>query len=135
MSSELDKTETVFLALLSLPHLIFFHLLPLSPEILRIYRYFRSCSHQITAFTSMSVVIVSTITFILSTMPELTDDIGKSQFYSCEASSTECFVRPSVRKLAQRLYLLACHVRSYYATGDAREEMDYRDSPASNNCF
>jgi len=34
-----------------------------------------SMAAQITAFTSMSVVIVSTITFILSTMPELTDDI------------------------------------------------------------
>ena len=30
---------------------------------------------QIFAFTSMSVVIISTVTFVLSTMPELTDNI------------------------------------------------------------
>ena len=30
---------------------------------------------QLYAFTSMGVVVVSTVVFILSTMPELTDDI------------------------------------------------------------
>ena len=41
----------------------------------------RSCSsnkltpHQLYAFTSMGVVILSTVVFILSTMPELADDI------------------------------------------------------------
>ena len=30
---------------------------------------------QVFAFTSMSVVVISTVTFVLSTMPELTDNI------------------------------------------------------------
>ena len=29
----------------------------------------------------MSVVIISTVTFVLSTMPELTDDIGNLEHY------------------------------------------------------
>jgi len=34
-----------------------------------------SIAARITAFTSMSVVVISTVTFVLSTMPELTDDL------------------------------------------------------------
>jgi len=39
-----------------------------------------SLAARITAFTSMSVVIISTVTFVLSTMPELTDDIDMILF-------------------------------------------------------
>ena len=35
---------------------------------------------QLYAFTSMGVVVVSTVVFILSTMPELTDDIDMILF-------------------------------------------------------
>lgn len=39
-----------------------------------------SLAARITAFTSLSVVIISTVTFILSTIPELTDDIDIQLF-------------------------------------------------------
>ena len=46
------------------------------------YLTFLVCTLQAFAFTSMSVVILSTITFVLSTMPELATDLDLILFNS-----------------------------------------------------
>ena len=43
---------------------------------------------QLYAFTSMGVVILSTVVFILSTMPELTDEIDMILFTNTTDSDT-----------------------------------------------
>ena len=50
-----------------------------------IYSYVDVFSLKIFAFTSMGVVVLSTVVFILSTMPELTDDIDMILFTNTTA--------------------------------------------------
>ena len=45
-------------------------------------------SLQLYAFTSMGVVVLSTVVFILSTMPELTDEIDMILFTNTTDAST-----------------------------------------------
>ena len=43
---------------------------------------------QLYAFTSMGVVVLSTVVFILSTMPELTDEIDMILFTNTSGANT-----------------------------------------------
>ena len=43
---------------------------------------------QLYAFTSMGVVVLSTVVFILSTMPELTDEIDMILFTNSSGANT-----------------------------------------------